>query len=67
MKQIRIASLGGFTNREGQRFVCEWMEASLMNRWFLKSRLAEALAAHGPNSHWVETRDKQEIREPAVA
>ena len=38
-----------------------------MNRWFLKSRLAEALAAHGPNSHWVETRDKQEIREPAVA
>lgn len=27
-----------------------------MNRWFLKTRLAEALAAHGPDSHRLETR-----------
>lgn len=56
MKQIRIASVEAVSEIEGQRFVCEWMEGSLMNRWFLKARLAEALSVHGAESHWLETR-----------
>jgi len=67
MKQIRISGTGGVARIDGQRFVCEWMEASLMNRWLLKIRLAEALAAHGEGSHWVETRDKELAQEPATA
>jgi hypothetical protein len=67
MKQIRISGTGDVSRSEGRRFVCEWMEASLMNRWLLKIRLAEALAAHGEDSHWVETRDKATVHEPATA
>ncbi len=65
MQQIRIASTRGISSTDGQRFVCEWMEASLMNRWFLKTRLAEAVALHGPESHWVETREKVRVEELA--
>ncbi len=67
MKQIRISSHVESPPSNGQRFACEWMEASLMNRWLLKIRLAEALAAHGEGSHWVETRDKDLVREVAPA
>ncbi|KQP19287.1 hypothetical protein [Pseudorhodoferax sp. Leaf265] len=67
MKQIRISGTGDVVRIEGQRFVCEWMEASLMNRWLLKIRLAEALAAHGEGSHWVEMRDKVLVHEPETA
>lgn len=67
MKQIRIASTREVTQAEGQRFVCEWMEGSLMNRWLLKNRLVEALATHGPDSHSIETRDTQPIRQAATA
>lgn len=67
MKQIRISSHVERPPSKGQQFVCEWMEASLMNRWLLKIRLAEALAAHGEGSHWVETRDKDAVREVATA
>lgn len=59
MKQIRIASQAALDTPPSPRFACEWMEASLMNRWLLKARLAEALAAHGAESHWIETRDHQ--------
>jgi hypothetical protein len=63
MKQIRISSHVERPPSKGQQFVCEWMEASLMNRWLLKIRLSEALSAHGEGSHWVETRDKEQTRE----
>ena len=67
MKQIRISGTGNVALFERERFVCEWMEASLMNRWLLKIRLAEAVAAHGEGSHWVETRDKETVHQPATA
>ncbi|MGC3983992.1 MAG: hypothetical protein QM777_04255 [Pseudorhodoferax sp.] len=67
MKQIRIASTREVAQNQGQRFVCEWMEGSLMNRWLLKNRLAEALEMHGAGSHWVEVRDTQTVREAAPA
>jgi hypothetical protein len=56
MQQIRISCPAELPSPDGRRFDCQWMEASQMNRWFLKARLAEALAAHGPDSHWIETR-----------
>jgi hypothetical protein len=56
MQQIRISSAEQVAARTGRRFDCQWMEACQMNRWFLKARLAEALATHGPDSHWIETR-----------
>jgi len=37
------------------------------DRWLLKSRLAEALAAHGQDTHWIETRDKPRVEEAALA
>lgn len=68
MKQIRIASTREVAqNNQGQRFVCEWMEGSLMNRWLLKNRLAEALEVHGTGSHWVEVRDAHPVRHTAPA
>lgn len=63
MKQIRIAHKDTNTPVGGPRYVCEWMEASSMNRWFLKTRLAEALQTHGDGSHWIETREKAQARE----
>lgn len=57
MKQVRIASSLSSLPIE-QRFTCEWMEASTMNRWFLKARLADAVCMHGERTHWIETRDK---------
>lgn len=56
MQQIRIARRPGVPLIDGQRFGSDWMEACQMNRWLLRNRLAEALAAHGPDSHWIETR-----------
>lgn len=38
-----------------------------MNRWFLKARLAEALATYGPDSHWLETRPLQRAEQPLPA
>lgn len=67
MEQIRIASTQVQVSESGQRFVCEWMAGSLMNRWLLKNRLAEALRLHGPDSHWIETRDTHAVRETAAA
>lgn len=67
MKQIRISSTREVAQQQGQRFVCEWMEASLMNRWLLKNRLAEAVEVHGAGSHWVESRDIQPVRQAATA
>lgn len=67
MKQIRISSTNDICRAEGQPFICGWMEASLMNRWLLKIRLAEALAAHGEGSHWVETRDSERAPAPSTA
>lgn len=58
MKQIRIVRAEGFHAPDERRFTCEWMEASQMNRWFLKLRLAEAEEAHGLGTYLVETRDK---------
>ncbi|GHC85031.1 hypothetical protein GCM10007320_29690 [Pseudorhodoferax aquiterrae] len=66
MKQVRIAtSLSAQLPTE--RFTCEWMEGSMMNRWLLKARLSEALAAHGEDTHWIETRDKPRVEEAALA
>lgn len=67
MKQIRIASTRDVAQNQGQRFVCEWMEGSLMNRWLLKNRLAEALEVHGAESHWIEVRDIQPVGQTAPA
>lgn len=67
MKQIRIARNDSTTPSDGPRFVCEWMEASLMNRWFIKMRLAEALQTHGEGSHLIETREKAQAREMEAA
>lgn len=38
-----------------------------MNRWFLKARLAEALAIHGQGSHWIETRPLERAPAPLQA
>lgn len=38
-----------------------------MNQWFLKSRLAEALAAQGPGSHRIESREKPRVEEGVAA
>lgn len=59
MQQIRIASVCDLPQGHGQRFVSEWMESCEMNRWLLKTRLHEALAVYGPQTHWVETRAPQ--------
>ena len=67
MKQIRIASVGTVSEAEGRRFVCEWMEGSLMNKWFLKARLADALAVHGVDSHWIEARAIERGQQPTMA
>lgn len=67
MKQIRIVEVAGFAQPDGKPFHCEWMEASLNNRWFLKTRLAEALCVHGPDTHQVELRDKVAHPMPATA
>ncbi len=67
MQQIRIAGVDGLSHGEGRRFVCEWMEGCSMNQWFLKSRLAEALAVHGPGSHWMEKRAMERSQQVATA
>lgn len=67
MKQIRIARNDGTQASGERRFICEWMEASLMNRWFLKTRLAEALQTHGDGSHWIESREMVRVHETAAA
>lgn len=67
MKQIRIANKESSTHAYGPRYVCEWMEASLMNRWFLKTRLEQALQTHGDGSHWIETREKVQAQELEAA
>lgn len=66
MKQIKIVRNDKTAPSDGPRFVCEWMEASLMNRWFIKMRLAEALQAHGEGSHWIEAREKVQAGEMEV-
>lgn len=58
MQQIRISSNTPAPSASAGRFDCEWMEACTMNQWFLKARLAEALAALGPDSHRLESREK---------
>lgn len=66
MQQVRIStSLPPQSPTE--RFTCEWMEGSMMNRWLLKARLAEALVAHGERTHWIETRDKPSVERVAMA
>lgn len=60
LQQIRIACDAPSVRSNGRRFDCEWMEGSQMNRWLLRARLAEALAEHGPHSHWLEARLKSE-------
>jgi hypothetical protein len=60
MQQIRISCDDHSVHVGKRRFDCEWMEGSQMNRWLLRARLAEALAAHGPHSHRLETRLKSE-------
>ncbi len=67
MQQIRISRRRDVPDVDGRSFSCEWMEACQMNRWFLKTRLAEALAAHGPESHWIESRPKAGVEQFAVA
>lgn len=67
MKQIRIVRDSGSVEGEDSRFTCEWMEASLMNRWLLKTRLDEALARHGAGSHRIESRDKQQTQQSVGA
>lgn len=62
MKQIRMVRVAGAAEFRGRSFACEWMEASLNNRWLLKTRLAEALQADGVDTHRIELRDK--IAEP---
>ncbi|WP_156373276.1 hypothetical protein [Pseudorhodoferax sp. Leaf267] len=57
MQQVRIARKEGRTFADARRFVSEWMEASSMNRWFLRARLSDALEVHGEGSHWIEVRD----------
>lgn len=66
MKQVRIASSLA-AQQPTERFTCEWMEASMMNRWLLRARLADALAAHGDQTHWIETRDKPVLQQIAAA
>jgi hypothetical protein len=63
MKQIRIVCNDAVVPVTSLRFTTEWMEASLMNRWFLKMRLSEAVQTHGEGSHWVESREKEQVRE----
>jgi hypothetical protein len=63
MQQIRISSNTTASSAGVGRFDCEWMEACTMNQWFLKARLAEALAAQGPGSHRIESRDKPRAEE----
>ncbi len=67
MKQIRIVRKDSVYASCGPRFASEWMAASWMNRWFLKTRLAEALHTHGDGSHWIETQEKERAREMATA
>lgn len=64
MPQIRIASVSNLPQGHGRRFVSEWMESCQMNRWLLKNRLHEALAVHGPQTHWVETQVPQDPTAP---
>ena len=65
MQQIRISCNTTASSAGLGRFDCEWMEACTMNHWFLKARLAEALAAQGPGSHRLESRDKPRGEEGA--
>lgn len=58
MNEIRINSIEGLVIRDNERFVSEWMHASLMNQWLLRIRLKEAHAKYGEESHWVETRER---------
>ena len=67
MKQIRIARKNSVYASCGPRFASEWMVASLLNRWFLKTRLAEALQTHGDATHWIETRETVQAREMEAA
>lgn len=64
MQRIRIASVSNLPQGHGQRFASEWMESCQMNRWLLKNRLHEALAVHGPQTHWLETQVPQERPAP---
>jgi hypothetical protein len=66
MQQVRIATSLS-SQKPTERYSCEWMEGSMMNRWLLKARLAEALAAHGQDTHWMETRDKPRVEVLALA
>lgn len=60
MKEIRICCADSLTLGQKSRYACEWMHASLANRWLLKMRLSAARLAHGDDSHWVEMREKHE-------
>lgn len=62
MQELRIVSAAGLEYREEGRFVCDWMEGSLMNRWLIKIRLAQALDAYGVGSHKIETRPTERSR-----
>ena len=41
-------------------YVCDWIPASLPNRWLLRMRLDEARKTHGQDAQWVETREMPE-------
>lgn len=67
MKQIRIARNVSVYASCGPRFTSEWMAASWLNRWFLRTRVAEALHVHGDGTHWIETREYQHTPEMRAA
>lgn len=67
MQQIRIAQDPDRPALNGRDFSCEWMEDCQMNRWLLKARLADAVAAYGAASHGLETRRMERAEQPVAA
>ena len=67
MQQIRIARNPDGPVLDGRDFACEWMEDCQMNRWLLKARLADAVAAYGAASHRLETRPMERAEQPVAA
>ena len=67
MQQIRVVRSPGVPLIDGQSFACEWMEDCQMNRWLLKARLAEAITAYGPESHWIDRRTVERSEQLASA
>lgn len=67
MQQIRIARDPDGPVFNGRDFTCELMEDCQMNRWLLKTRLAEAALACGVASHRLETRPMERSEQPVAA